>query len=145
MPAVPAPPSSGTAAPNASQADRAAAIRAGTAGPIHIEMAADAVDVPSGEATAHVSVRRRGNIHGEASFKWWTESGTAKPGVDFEPVMPRVGSIENGRGSVSLDIPVSTSPRTKSKSFYVVIDQSESGGATLGSRNLTMVTLPPPD
>jgi hypothetical protein len=108
-------------------------------------MAVDTVDVGSGETTAHVSVRRRGNIHGEASFKWWTESGTAKPGVDFVPVIPRDASIEDGRGSVSLDIPVSANPRTQPKSFYVVIDQSESGGATLGARNLTMVTLQPPD
>jgi len=136
---------SALAAPHTAQADRAAAIRAGTAGPIRIEMAVDTVDVGSGETTAHVSVRRRGNIHGEASFKWWTESGTAKPGVDFVPVIPRDASIEDGRGSVSLDIPVSANPRTQPKSFYVVIDQSESGGATLGARNLTMVTLQPPD
>jgi len=108
-------------------------------------MAADAVDVPSSETTAHVLVRRRGNIHGAAGFKWWTESGTAKPGVDFVPVIPRAASIEDGRGSVSLDISVSANPRTRTKSFYVVIEQSESGGATLGARNLTMVTLPPPD
>ena len=136
---------SALAAPHTAQADHAAAIRAGTAGPIRIEMAVDTVDVGSGETTAHVSVRRRGNIHGEASFKWWTESGTAKPGVDFVPVIPRDASIEDGRGSVSLDIPVSANPRTQPKSFYVVIDQSESGGATLGARNLTMVTLQPPD
>jgi hypothetical protein len=108
-------------------------------------MASDTVDVPSGESTAHVLVRRRGNIHGEASFKWWTESGTAKPGVDFVPVIPRAARIEDGRASVILDVPVSAGPRTQPKSFYVVIDQSESGGATLGARNLTMVTLPPPD
>jgi hypothetical protein len=145
MSATPAPATSRAAAPQTSPADRAAAIRAGTAGPIRIEMVSDTVDVPIGESTAHVSVRRRGNIHGEASFKWWTESGTAKPGVDFVPVIPRVGSIEDGRASVSLDIPVSADHRTQSKSFYVVIDQSESGGASLGARNLTMVTLPPPD
>jgi tRNA A-37 threonylcarbamoyl transferase component Bud32 len=136
---------SALAAPHPTQADHAAAVRAGTAGPIRIEMAADTVDVGSGETTAHVSVRRRGNIHGEASFKWWTESGTAKPGVDFVPVIPRDASIEDGRGSVSLDVPLSANPRTQSKSFYVVIDQSDSGGATLGARNLTMVTLQPPD
>jgi serine/threonine protein kinase len=143
--ALPAPATSRAAAPHTADTDHAAAIRAGTAGPIRIEMAADTVDVGSGETTAHVSVRRRGNIHGEASFKWWTESGTAKPGVDFVPVIPRAASIEDGRGSVSLDIPVSPNPRTQSKSFYVVIDQSETGGATLGARNLTMVTLQPPD
>ena len=108
-------------------------------------MAADTVDVSSGERTAHISVRRRGNIHGAASFKWWTESGTAKPGVDFSPVMPRVATIADGNGGVGLDIPVSATRRAPSKSFYVVIDQSDDSGATLGSRALTMVTLLPPE
>jgi eukaryotic-like serine/threonine-protein kinase len=142
---TPPPATTRTTAPSTSQADHAAAIRAGTAGPIRIEMAADTVEVREGDATAHVSVRRRGNIHGEATFKWWTESGTAKPGDDFVPILPRVASIEDGRANVSLDIPVSANPRTQSKSFYVVIDQSESGGATLGARTLTMVTLSPSD
>jgi hypothetical protein len=39
---------------------------------------------------------------------------------------------------------VSIAPHTQPKSFYVVIDQSE-GGATLGARSLTMVTLLPSD
>ena len=129
----------------AAPADRLAAVRAGTAGPVRIEMASDTVDVSSGETAAHISVRRRGNIHGAASFKWWTESGTAKPGVDFSPVMPRVASIADGSGSVGLDIPVSASRRAPAKSFYVVIDQSDDSGATLGARALTMVTLLPPE
>jgi hypothetical protein len=39
---------------------------------------------------------------------------------------------------------VSPNPRTQPKSFYVVIDQNDSG-TTLGSRTLTMVTLSAPD
>ena len=115
-----------------------------SAGRALIELAADTVEVSSGETTAHVSVRRKGSLHGEASFKWWTESGTAKPGVDFAPVVPRAASIADGSGSVSLDIPVSPARRIPSKSFYVVIDQSESGAALAG-RTLTMVTLLPPE
>ncbi len=110
----------------------------------HIEMAADTVDVLATETTAVVTVRRRGNPHGDASFKWWTESGTAKPAMDFTPSTPRVEEIPNGRSSVTLNIPVSNRPRSQARSFYVVIDQTESG-ATLGARTLTMVTLLPSD
>ena len=117
--------------------------RAEGAWPIRVEMAADTVDVEPADQAARVIVRRRGNIHGDASFRWWTESGTAKPGRDFEPVIPRVEHIADGSGSVSLIIPVPSTPRGKPKSFYVVIDRPESGGAALGARTLTMVTLQP--
>jgi serine/threonine protein kinase len=119
--------------------------RAEAAGPIRVEMAADTVDVEPADQAARVIVRRRGNLHGDASFRWWTESGTAKPGRDFEPVIPRVEHIADGSSSVSLIVPIPSTPRGKPKSFYVVIDRPESGGAALGARTLTMVTLQPPD
>jgi serine/threonine protein kinase len=118
--------------------------RPANSSPVQVEMAADTVDVDAADSTAHITVRRKGNLHGEASFTWWTESGTAKPVQDFVPVTPRVESIEDGRASVSLSIPVSEKPRNQARSFYVVIDQSESGAA-LGARTLTMVTLLPTD
>ena len=106
-------------------------------------MVADTVDVDAAEQAARITVRRRGTLHGDASFRWWTESGTAKPGRDFAPVIPRVEHIADGSGSVSLIIPILSTPRGKSKSFYVVIDRTESGGAALGARTLTMVTMQP--
>jgi serine/threonine protein kinase len=122
----------------------ATSTRAGDAGPIRIEMAADAVDVEPTEPAARVTVRRRGNLHGVASFTWWTESGTAKPGRDFTPVVPGVEHIADGSGHITLNIPVLSTPHGKSKSFFVVIDRNDSGGgAALGERNLTMVTIQP--
>lgn len=117
--------------------------RANNTGPIRVELADDTVDVEADEQVARITVRRRGNLHGDASFRWWTESGTAKPGRDFTPVIPSVEHIADGSGSVSLSIPVSSTSRGKSKSFYVVIDRTESGGAALGARTLTMVTIQP--
>jgi hypothetical protein len=107
-------------------------------------LAADAVDVQAPDTTASIVVHRKGNLHGDAPFTWWTESGTAKPGQDFTPVMPHEGRIESGSASVSLSVPVSGAPRTRPKSFYVVIDRTDSGPALAG-RTLTMVTLQPPD
>jgi hypothetical protein len=105
-------------------------------------MATDTVDVQPAETTASVTVHRKGSLHGDASFTWWTESGTAKPGKDFAAAIPRVERIEDGSRSVILNIPVSRGPRTQPKSFYVVIDRTDAGPA-LGERNLTMVTLQP--
>jgi serine/threonine protein kinase len=121
-----------------------AAARTANAGPTRIELAADSVDVQAPDTTASIVVNRKGNLHGDAPFTWWTESGTAKPGQDFTPVMPHEGQIKSGSASVSLTIPVSGAPRTKPKSFYVVIDRTDSGPALAG-RTLTMVTLQPPD
>jgi serine/threonine protein kinase len=146
-PTAAAVPTTSTPRPRADAAARPsigeAPARADNAGPIRIEMAADTVDVDAAEQAARITVRRRGNLHGDASFRWWTESGTAKPGRDFAPVMPRVEQIADGSGSVSLSIPILSTPRGKSKSFYVVIDRTESGGAALGARTLTMVTMQP--
>jgi len=58
--------------------------------------------------------------------------------------MPQLAYIGDGKSNVSLSIPVSNARHAQSRSFYVVIDQSE-GGATLGARTLTMVTLLPND
>jgi eukaryotic-like serine/threonine-protein kinase len=113
-----------------------------SAGPSKIEMVTDTIEVPAAESLAQVSVRRKGNLGGETTFTWWTESGTAKPGIDFLPVVPQLASIGDGKSDISLNIPLSKAPRTRSKSFYVVIDKSE-GGAALGARTLTMVTLLP--
>jgi len=107
-------------------------------------LTSDTVDVPAAESLALLSVHRKGSLRGETSFTWWTESGTAKPKIDFLPVVPQLAYIGDGKSAVSLSIPLSKAPRTQSKSFYVVIDQAE-GGASLGARTLTMVTLLPND
>jgi Protein kinase domain len=120
-----------------------AAARA-AAGGAKVELAADTVDVPSGQPSAQIAVHRKGNLRGETSFTWWTESGTAKPGADFTAAVPQLAYVADGKSSVSLSIPLSIAPHAQSKSFYVVIDQTE-GGATLGARTLTMVTLLPHD
>ncbi len=116
--------------------------RAAKPWPAHIELATDTVEVDPGETSAWITVRRKGDPHGVASFTWWTESGTAKPVLDFSPVPPRAENIGSSKNSVTLNIAVSGKPRSRPKSFYVVIDQTESG-APMGARTLTMVTLLP--
>ena len=117
-----------------------------TAGPLprsRVELAADTIDVPLTDPAARIIVRRRGSLQGEATFTWWTESGTAKPGQDFIAVTPHQEVIEEGKSSVSLFIPVvGDATRQQPKSFYVVINDP-GPGVTLGARTLTMVTIPP--
>jgi serine/threonine protein kinase len=108
-----------------------------------VELAADTIDVPITDPAARIVVRRRGSLQGAATFTWWTESGTAKPGQDFIAVTPHPEVIEEGKSSVSLFIPVvGDATRQQPKSFYVVINDP-GPGVTLGARTLTMVTIPP--
>jgi serine/threonine protein kinase len=114
------------------------------ANPIHarLELALDNVDVPPGDAVAHVVVRRTRTLRGDVSFNWWTESGTAKPGRDFTPVKTQIEHIPDGKSSTDLIIPVAVDrSRHDPRSFYIVIDDA-SDNAALGARTLTMVTLP---
>jgi serine/threonine protein kinase len=107
-----------------------------------IELAVDNVEVAAGEAMARIAVHRSRTLRDEVSFKWWTESGTAKPGQDFVPVRIQVEYMENGKNSVNLVVPIVMDPaRRAARNFYVVIDEA-SDNAALGPRTLTMVTIP---
>jgi serine/threonine protein kinase len=136
-------PSPAAASPSAESRVAVAPAKA-AAGASKIETAADTVEVPAGQPSAQVSVHRKGSLRGETSFTWWTESGTAKPGADFSAVVPQLAYFGDGKSTVSLSIPLSIALHAQAKSFYVVIDHSE-GGAALGARTLTMVTLLPSD
>jgi Protein kinase domain len=143
-PAAVTPLATAAAAPTPSSAPPAqpsAAPAVAAPGSTKIELVSDTIDVPDADGSAQIPVHRKGSLRGETSFTWWTESGTAKPGIDFSPVVPQLAYIGDGKSGVNLNIPLTGSKRAQSKSFYVVIDHSE-GGALLGGRTLTMVTLP---
>jgi serine/threonine protein kinase len=139
---LPAPPSESAPAVRPVPPSSASSSSATASRHAKIEMAAAIVDVPAAETYAWVEVRRKGDMRGAIGFTWWTESGTAKPGRDFAPVMPQIAYIEDGRSSITLSIRVTGASRSQPKSFYVVIDLPE-GDAKLGEQTLAMVTLPP--
>jgi serine/threonine protein kinase len=130
---------------NSAPVDAATAATGGTTLRARIEMAADELDLTPMNPVAAVIVRRRESYRENVSFTWWTESGTAKPGRDFVPVSARTEFLMSGEREAQLLVPVVADPRRhESRSFYVVIDQA-SDGAKLGSRTLTMVTIPASD
>ncbi len=132
---APSPPAAAAAAPSGTAPGQ-------NAWRARIELAVDNVEVPAGEAMARIAVHRSRTLRDDVSFKWWTESGTAKPGQDFVPVKAQVEHIENGKNSVNLVVPIVMDPaRQAARNFYVVIDEA-SDNAALGPRTLTMVTVP---
>jgi serine/threonine protein kinase len=106
-----------------------------------LEMAVDTIEVLPTDTAVHVSVRRKGSLRGDTSFTWWTESGAAKPGTDFSPVLPHVQRMQDGEASAVLTVPLVSTVRAQPKGFYIGIEAVD-GGAQIGARALTQVTLP---
>jgi hypothetical protein len=126
----------------AARTPRQAAAQTTAPGTARIELAADTLVVAPLQPVASVVVRRRRNYHNGVSFSWWTESGTAIPGQDFVPVKARTDYIPAGENETHLLVPIVADPRRRlAKSFYVVVGDP-SADAALGSRTITMVTIP---
>jgi serine/threonine protein kinase len=122
-----------------------AAPRSATPVEAQIEMGASTVDVPALQEVASMPVHRRHNYRSGVSFTWSTEPGTAKAGQDFVPVTSRTEYMPAGDPETHLLVPIVADPRRHtSKTFYVVINAA-GDGATLGSRVLTLVTIPAVD
>jgi hypothetical protein len=97
------------------------------------------------DTVARVVVHRSRLMRGDATFSWWTESGTAKPGRDFIPVKAHEETMTSGKSSATLFIPILPDPRRRdARSFYVVIDAANDNAA-VGPRTLTQVTIPGSD
>jgi hypothetical protein len=120
----------------------AAAAATAASGATRVEIAVDTLDALPSDTVVHVTVRRKGSLHGATSFTWWTESGTAKPGTDFSPVLPHVEQMQDGESSAVLTVPLIATSRTQEKGFYVGIESTD-GGAQIGARALTQITLLP--
>jgi hypothetical protein len=129
----------------AEQPTGAAAASSATSGRLHlaailsappqprIELAADSYTVLPGEPAARIEVRRRGNLQGDVSFVWSTESASAQPERDFIASGPRAEQMPAGVTSMTLLVPiVSDATRTESRVFYVTIGEP-GGGAELGT------------
>lgn len=113
--------------------------------PSRIELASETTEVSNNAPTALVPVRRRGNLLREATFIWWTETGTAKAGADFDPVAPRIETIKAGQDRINLQIPIVSDPkRRQTKNFFVVIDQP-GPHVLLGPRTAAKVSILPPE
>ncbi|MEO8314315.1 MAG: protein kinase [Pseudomonadota bacterium] len=109
------------------------------------------IDLPVGPSVvettspvARVWVRRRGNLEGVVTFKWWTENGSAEAERDFRSVAPRTQTIPAGASGVEVLVPLMPDPeRREARTFWVKIDEA-GRGATLGSRTLIQVAIVPP-
>jgi serine/threonine protein kinase len=111
--------------------------------PARIELSADNYTVMPGESAARIRVQRRGgNLRGDVSFVWWTESASARPERDYIDWGRRAEQIPAGRSSVTLLIPiVSDALRRESRLFYVAIGAG-GGSAELGDNARAAILMP---
>lgn len=108
-----------------------------------LDLPSTTVEVEGDQPFARVWVRRRDNLAGTVSFRWWTEMGSAVLNRDFLRIEPRTEIIPAGDRGVELRVPLLTDPtRVQPRTFYVKIDEP-GAGATLGASTLTQVTIVP--
>jgi serine/threonine protein kinase len=109
--------------------------------PMSLELTADSYTVLPGEPAARIEVRRHGNLRGDVSFLWSTESASALPERDFIASGPRAEQMPAGVSSVTLLVPiVGDATRKDSRVFYVTIAEP-GGGAELGANSRAAVLL----
>lgn len=154
QPVAPAEAQVGTAAPPvAAPAGLAVSQAAAPAAPespvtyvtARLDLPASSVEVVDNQPFARVWVRRRANLNGTVTFRWWTETGSAILNRDFLRIEPRTELIADGDEGVELRIPLLSDPtRVQPRTFYVKIS-APGQGAALGSRTLTQVTIVPAD
>ena len=106
-----------------------------------IELAADNVAVEPTEAVARVIVHRT-LIARRRQLQLVDRIRNGKTRSRFRCRQASAERIDSGKSAVSLLVPIVMDPaRHQERNFYIVIDEA-SDNAALGSRTLTMVTIP---
>ena len=139
-PAPAAPVAAAPAAPAVAPATSSPAPRSLRA---RVDFPVTSVEVTDDQPFAIIPVRRRDNLWGTVTFRWWTETGSAETNRDFLRIQPRTEMIADGDGGVELRVPLlPDATRLQPRTFYVKID-APGLGAVLGPRTLTQVTIIP--
>jgi serine/threonine protein kinase len=95
-----------------------------------LRMAADTYTIPSHEHFAEIHVRRAPGYGGDATFVWWTEPASAKPGIDYVPQFRSTHFLPRGRQLTSLFIRIiPNASRKHAAIFYVNIGDPRNGTA----------------
>lgn len=110
--------------------------------PSSIRIAAGSYRIGRGGNFAEIRILRSLGTTDDVGFEWWTESSTAKPGIDYVDPNRVTQSLPKGRRSASLFIRlVPNVSRKLPVQFYVVIG-NPSGGASIGNVARASVVLP---
>jgi Calx-beta domain len=112
--------------------------------PETITLSSERYIVFPGSRTATIQVARAGGAGGPISFRWWTESSTAKAGTDYAAARPKVVEMGAGEEFVELSVPILANPKRKHTELFYVVIGSPSENAELGpTRRATVFIMRP--
>lgn len=114
--------------------------------PATITLSSERYIVYPGSRTATIKVDRASGSGGPISFKWWTESSTAKAGKDFAYAKPKLVELGEGEEFVELSVPILPNPQRKHTELFYVVIGSPSENAELGpTKRATVFIMRPED
>ena len=109
--------------------------------PETITLSSERYIVFPGGTTATIKVDRAGGAGTPVSFRWWTESSTAKAGKDYASARPKIVELAAGEESVELSVPILANPQRKHTELFYVVIGSPSENAELGATKRATVFI----
>jgi eukaryotic-like serine/threonine-protein kinase len=131
--AAPEPPPATRRAPNPTTAKT----------PDAFSIAASRYSMGAHQNFAEVHVRRSAGSGRDASFAWWTEPGTASPGIDYVAPARTVQLLSSHSEMASLFVKLVPGATRKHRAMFYVVIGEPGNGAALGRITRAAVVLPP--
>ncbi len=89
--------------------------------------------VRASQSFAEIRVRRPSGSNGDARFIWWTESSSARPGVDYVSQNRAIGVFSKGERNASLFVKlIPNVARSRSEVFYVAMNDPRNATSPSG-------------
>lgn len=105
-------------------------------------LAASNYKIRAGDRFAEVRVRRSGSLPDNATFVWWTEAASAKPGIDYVQQGKVTQQFPKGKSATSFFVRlVPKVSRTEPQVFYIAVAAAARGAGT-GEIARTAIWLP---
>ncbi|WP_165064364.1 Calx-beta domain-containing protein [Paludisphaera rhizosphaerae] len=104
------------------------------------QFAASSFLVPENAGVANLTVQRVGGARGAVSVSYWTTTGTAAPGVNYQPVSG-VLTFQPGQTSAVIAVPVLSYAHNRGDLTVGVALGGPTGGATLGATSNASLTI----
>jgi serine/threonine protein kinase len=109
--------------------------------PKRLRFSAESYRVYAGQRFAELHIVRSPGWDDDANFLWWTEGGTARPGVDYIPQKAAVQFLSKSQRRTSLFVRVPAADEHGGRrTFYVAM--SDPHGRSIGGVVRALVTIP---
>jgi tRNA A-37 threonylcarbamoyl transferase component Bud32 len=111
--------------------------------PDAISIAVSRYSIGAHQNFAELHVRRGAGSGRDVSFAWWTEPGTAAPGIDYVAPARTIQLLSSHSDMASLFVKLVPNAARKHRAVFYVVIGEPGNGATLGRTTRAAVTLLP--